>query len=148
MPISNKRSTLTDEQIRNRNEANKRWYNNNKELVAVRQRATKYNISEDRVRELLKTTNCDICNAPLCKIKHKYIDHCHKTGMVRGVLCHTCNCGLGHFKDDIDLLNKAKKYLKQGRDDKSDIFRSTRRYTRMVAEWIIRIGLLLIDNII
>jgi len=39
------------------------------------------------------------------------VDHCHKTSEVRGLLCHSCNVGLGNFRDDPRLLKKAIKYL-------------------------------------
>ena len=39
------------------------------------------------------------------------IDHCHKTGKVRGLLCKHCNHGLGKFKDDVNLLKIAIDYL-------------------------------------
>ena len=42
-----------------------------------------------------------------------YIDHCHKTGKVRGLLCSLCNNGLGNFRDSDELLNKAVEYLKK-----------------------------------
>ena len=45
------------------------------------------------------------------KIKPLSVDHCHKTNKIRGLLCSSCNVGLGHFKDDILLLGSAKKYL-------------------------------------
>ena len=44
-----------------------------------------------------------------------YIDHCHKTGKVRGLLCVKCNTGLGYFRDSIDVMQKAIKYLEQGK---------------------------------
>lgn len=39
------------------------------------------------------------------------VDHCHRTGNVRGLLCHACNTAIGKFKDDIELLQKAIKYI-------------------------------------
>jgi hypothetical protein len=44
-------------------------------------------------------------------LKELAIDHCHKTGKIRGLLCKNCNQGLGQFKDNIDLLLSAAKYL-------------------------------------
>jgi hypothetical protein len=45
------------------------------------------------------------------KTRSLCIDHDHKTGKLRGVLCVNCNSGLGHFKDDTGLLEKAISYL-------------------------------------
>lgn len=39
------------------------------------------------------------------------VDHCHDTGIVRGLLCHNCNRALGLFKDKIEVLKNAIKYL-------------------------------------
>ncbi len=41
------------------------------------------------------------------------IDHNHTTGAIRELLCHSCNTGIGKFKDNIDLLEKAILYLKK-----------------------------------
>lgn len=41
------------------------------------------------------------------------IDHCHKTGKFRGIICAMCNSGLGYFKDNIETLQAAIDYLKQ-----------------------------------
>ncbi len=41
------------------------------------------------------------------------VDHDHKTGEVRGLLCNSCNAGLGFLKDSIETLAQAIIYLKQ-----------------------------------
>lgn len=40
-----------------------------------------------------------------------HVDHCHETGKVRGILCNLCNSGLGQFRDDIALMQRAIEYL-------------------------------------
>lgn len=56
-------------------------------------------------------TVCAICSKPSRTRLH--IDHNHKTGKYRGLLCSPCNIGLGHFKDSPSLLRKAIEYLKR-----------------------------------
>ena len=51
---------------------------------------------------------CAICGQ---KNKKWYLDHDWSTGKFRAWLCNNCNSGLGNFKDDTDLLNKAIAYL-------------------------------------
>ena len=40
-----------------------------------------------------------------------HVDHCHKTGEVRGLLCHNCNHGIGHFKHSPEILQSAINFL-------------------------------------
>ncbi len=56
---------------------------------------------------------CKICNRPFDGVF--YIDHCHSTGFVRGLLCRTCNCGLGLFGDSVELLHSAADYVRRAR---------------------------------
>jgi hypothetical protein len=53
---------------------------------------------------------CAICLKPPKKLPLA-IDHCHATGLVRGVLCAWCNQGLAKFRDDVYRLERAVKYL-------------------------------------
>lgn len=41
------------------------------------------------------------------------VDHCHTTGKYRGLLCSSCNFGLGSFYDNIEVLTKAIEYVKK-----------------------------------
>ena len=56
---------------------------------------------------------CGICHIKQSDCNKKLaVDHNHKTGIIRGLLCSKCNHGLGFFKDNISLLEKAIIYLK------------------------------------
>jgi N12 class adenine-specific DNA methylase len=51
---------------------------------------------------------CKICNEHVANL---VVDHDHKTGKIRGLICHSCNKGLGFFKDNVNNLLNAIKYL-------------------------------------
>lgn len=71
---------------------------------------SRYSLSKEEVNIIL--TNQKNCCAICGNILEKYhIDHDHNTGKIRGILCPLCNKGLGLFKDNIDSLKNAAKYL-------------------------------------
>lgn len=58
---------------------------------------------------------CDICGGPPDGRWSTFtLDHCHNTGVLRGLLCSKCNRGLGFFKDNPELLKRAIQYLTRG----------------------------------
>jgi len=73
-----------------------------------------YNLTLQDIEEMLiKCENmCPICNTNIT-IKNSAIDHDHSTGKIRGILCRRCNKGLGHFKDNSQVLIKASEYLEK-----------------------------------
>jgi Recombination endonuclease VII len=73
-------------------------------------------IREEDFNEMFKQQNgkCAICGTHQNDLnKFLCIDHSHKTNKIRGLLCNNCNRGIGHLKDDINILLKAIDYLKQ-----------------------------------
>lgn len=73
----------------------------------------KYNLTLAEYDQLSESQKgvCKLCQKVDATYKYLTVDHCHKTGKVRGLLCHLCNKGLGHFKDCPQLLEKALAYL-------------------------------------
>ncbi|WP_084773465.1 endonuclease domain-containing protein [Nonomuraea candida] len=69
----------------------------------------RYGITEDDFARMLARQGglCAICQV----VPGTFVDHCHRTGAVRGVLCFNCNNGLGHFGDNTVLLELAALYL-------------------------------------
>jgi hypothetical protein len=74
-----------------------------------------YNLTLIQYESLKQNQNnsCAICKTELQAGMQAHIDHCHSTNIVRGILCRWCNIGLGHFKDSIENLKSAQKYLKK-----------------------------------
>lgn len=75
----------------------------------------RYGITEEEYSRMFKGQGgvCKICGRPELKRKHLSVDHCHTTGVVRGLLCNACNVAIGHMQDDPELLIKAAEYLRR-----------------------------------
>ena len=78
----------------------------------LRRQASQYGLDELSV-EILLDGGCMICgaNRNIDSTVILHIDHNHKTGKTRGVLCARCNLGLGQFNDDPILLTNAVQYI-------------------------------------
>lgn len=94
----------------------KAWYQANRERVLARQRERLYGISQEEY-EALRIGACEICGdkRESSGAGGMNIDHDHATGVVRGLLCGSCNRGLGAFRDDIERLGAAIVYLEKKR---------------------------------
>lgn len=70
---------------------------------------TKYGITYEDYEELLvkQDGKCALCG----RVSVLAIDHCHKTGKIRGLLCNQCNLGIGLLKEDPEIFKKALEYL-------------------------------------
>ena len=84
----------------------------------VRQQLKKYGLTEETFTELLNSQGgcCAICGQPDPRMKNSsrlYVDHCHETGLVRGLLCRACNTMLGSAKDMATVLRAGADYLER-----------------------------------
>lgn len=71
-----------------------------------------YSIDQDEFDRMSEAQGgtCYICGFPPDK-RGLFVDHDHKTNKVRGLLCGSCNSGLGFFKDSMVNLMRAVRYL-------------------------------------
>jgi hypothetical protein len=75
-----------------------------------------YNISLDDYNKMFNDQNgrCKICLIHNSEVKKPLsVDHYHSTGKVRGLLCGSCNLGLGMFKDNTEIMKIAIEYLNE-----------------------------------
>ena len=59
----------------------------------------------------VQENKCAICGSVLSDTNKAFVDHCHNTKKVRGLLCAKCNTLLGMAKDDVSILQNAITYL-------------------------------------
>lgn len=97
---------------------NAAYYVANAEKIKARQmanwRMNEYGLSPEAFQLMLRRQKnaCVICEDTFSAEPH--VDHCHKSGKVRGLLCGRCNRALGGFRDSPKILERAREYLRRG----------------------------------
>jgi len=92
-----------------------------KAMIRKNQLKKKYGITPEQYDELLIKQKgcCAICGIHQTKFKNRLsVDHDHTTGIIRGLLCPTCNWMLGLNKDNVHILIKTILYLEKGENQK------------------------------
>lgn len=98
-------------------EYRKAYYNKpeNKRKYKSQMLKQTYGITIEEYEALLEKQNnvCAICKQPELTVRNKNlaVDHCHKSGKIRGLLCSHCNRAIGLMKDDYKILREAANYL-------------------------------------
>jgi len=75
----------------------------------------KYGLTVEKYNSMLESqhNSCAICSHQNIPGKRMFVDHCHSSGTVRGLLCSSCNFLLGQAKDSKEVLSKAIIYLEK-----------------------------------
>jgi hypothetical protein len=94
----------------------RRRYADNPDRQRMYHRRYKYGLEPEDFNALLlfQGRKCGLCGTRRPGTKHGQwcVDHDHKTGKVRGLLCKRCNSAIGLLDDDLGRVDKAKSYLK------------------------------------
>jgi hypothetical protein len=98
------------EHYKERSEYNRKWVKANPDKNKSHKLKNRYGISLQDYNEMLLDQNnsCKICKTSNEKLS---VDHDHKTEIVRGLLCPSCNLLLGNVKDNVEILKSAIDYL-------------------------------------
>jgi len=78
-------------------------------------RERKYGIKPVEFKNMLEQQDnkCACCSSQFTEKNGPKVDHCHKTGAVRGLLCNGCNAGIGFLGDNLAGVQKAIIYLER-----------------------------------
>lgn len=90
--------------------------NREKRIAYIRFRTTGVTPEQYEGAYLKQKGVCAICSKECASGRRLAADHCHTTGIFRGLLCTHCNTGLGKFNDDLTLMEKAMGYLREHND--------------------------------
>jgi hypothetical protein len=102
----------------NKNQSTRAEYRlNNKDIIKNNALQRSFGITMQEYLNMYMAQNgkCAICNQEAPDPGRSLgVDHDHTTNKIRGLLCMSCNMGLGNYKDDIQLLKNAIVYLENG----------------------------------
>jgi hypothetical protein len=124
-----RRITKTDKQRRQSAlRSYKKYHQSEKGQASYRARIlrNRFGLSSEAYEAILSGQDykCAICGnkesaVMYGKTIHLSVDHCHKTGKIRGLLCLKCNTAIGKLDDDPKLLRKAARYLERSENGNS-----------------------------
>lgn len=94
------------------------WRKNNTKRTRINRIKREYGLSLEEYNSILKSqeNRCPVCNNVFNEDKKPVVDHDHTTGKVRGLLCTSCNSGIGLLGDKLFILKKACEYLSKSSD--------------------------------
>ena len=92
----------------------RQWRKDNPEKIKSHQLKCRYGLSYEEWLQMWENqdSKCAICGDLFIKPSDAYVDHNHKTGEIRGLLCKRCNLSIGLFDDDSELMKKAMEYCR------------------------------------
>lgn len=111
---------LRDGNVQKEKERSKKCYRKNPKIEKNRHLNNKFGIGLEEYGKLLDSQEgvCAICKGKETRKKRisdepsdLAVDHCHKTGVIRGLLCFKCNSILGRWEDKIEIFKTAIEYL-------------------------------------
>ena len=94
----------------------RRWQDKNRDKMKNSRLKRLYGITLDQRRQKLED---QVGRCPLC-LRHQdelsrplMVDHCHKTGKIRDLLCFSCNAALGSLRDDLATALRVVEYIQK-----------------------------------
>lgn len=95
------------------------WGPLEKHLANQQRRLSTYGLTIDWYNAQIERQGgrCAICQQVPTGERPWHVDHCHDSGIVRGLLCGPCNTGLGHMRDNPAIMRAAADYIERHRQD-------------------------------
>lgn len=100
----------------------KKYYNDNKEEIILRSKNNSYKrlygitVDDFNLKLLTQNNKCEICNKEFTDIGDACLDHNHRSGVIRGILCRNCNWALGAVKENPVIINNMINYLMKNKN--------------------------------